>query len=133
PVANPEQLADPLHGRVAIALGVLRQQLQRDERAIRLAADDIGERAAAIDPELPASIHCESRRETASACSMARSRFSPARSFGSWPLQPRRITPANRFGYIETSDRPSGHCELPSKSPPRPMCSTPATSRMCSM
>ena len=54
-----EQLANALDGRIAVALRVLRQQLQRDERAVGLAADDVRERAAAIDPELPAAGSCE--------------------------------------------------------------------------
>ena len=62
-LADAEQLANALHGRVAVALRILRQQLERDERAVRLAADDIRERAAAIDPELPASGHRECRAE----------------------------------------------------------------------
>ncbi|MDR8763757.1 hypothetical protein FEP90_05478 [Burkholderia multivorans] len=53
-VGEAEQMADAGHGRVAILLGVLRQQLVRDERAVGPARDDVGERAAAVDPELPA-------------------------------------------------------------------------------
>lgn len=49
-----EQVADAGHGRVAVLLRVLRQQLVRDERAVGPARDDVGERAAAVDPELPA-------------------------------------------------------------------------------
>ena len=56
PGAQAEQLADAVHRRVAIALRVLGQQLVRDERAVRPARDDVGERAAAVDPELPACI-----------------------------------------------------------------------------
>src|SRR5262249_1051149 len=33
--------------------GILRQKLVRDQRAVRLAADHVGEGAAAIDPEIP--------------------------------------------------------------------------------
>jgi hypothetical protein len=53
-VGEAEQLADAGHRCVAILLGVFRQQLVRDERAVRAARDDVGERAAAVDPELPA-------------------------------------------------------------------------------
>ena len=48
-----QYLADALHGSVLVALGVLREQLVGHQRAIRLAGDDIGEGAAAVDPELP--------------------------------------------------------------------------------
>ncbi len=51
---KPEHLADRVHGGVRVALRILGEQLVRDERAVRTARDDIGERAAAIDPELPA-------------------------------------------------------------------------------
>ena len=51
---EPQQVTDAGHRRVAILLGVLAQQLMGDERAIGPPADDIGEGAAAVDPELPA-------------------------------------------------------------------------------
>ena len=37
------------------------------------------------------------------------------------------------FGYWETSWRPSGNSSTPLKSPPIPICSTPATERMCAI
>ena len=39
---------------VAVVVRVVREQLVRGDRAIRPARDDVGEGAAAIDPELPA-------------------------------------------------------------------------------
>src|SRR5205085_10772950 len=39
---------------IAIALGVLRQGLMRDDRSVGPAGDHVGERAAAVDSELPA-------------------------------------------------------------------------------
>src|SRR5262249_8898818 len=48
-----QQVAEALHGGVAVRLGVLGEELVRDQRAVRLAADHVGERAAAIDPEIP--------------------------------------------------------------------------------
>ena len=51
---RPSSCADAVHGGVAVALRILRQQLVRDERAVGPAGDDVGERAAAVDPELPA-------------------------------------------------------------------------------
>ena len=50
---KPEQVADALDGGVAIGLRVLRQELVGRQRAVRAAADDIGEGAAAVDPEVP--------------------------------------------------------------------------------
>ena len=44
---------DPGDGGVAVAAGVLRQQLMGGQHAGGVARHDIGERAAAIDPELP--------------------------------------------------------------------------------
>src|SRR5690606_677939 len=51
-----EQVADALQRGVAIALGVLREQLVGDELAFGRAGDDVGEGAAAVDPELPAPV-----------------------------------------------------------------------------
>ena len=51
---EPEQLADAVHRGIAVASGILGQELVGDERAVGPARDDVGERAAAIDPELPA-------------------------------------------------------------------------------
>ena len=48
-----EELADALHRGVPVTLRVLRQQLVRQQPAVRPARDDVGERAAAVDPELP--------------------------------------------------------------------------------
>jgi hypothetical protein len=39
--------------RVLVVLRVLRQQLVRDQRAVGPPRDDVGECAAAVDPELP--------------------------------------------------------------------------------
>jgi hypothetical protein len=50
-----KKIADALHGGVGIGLRVFRQQLVRGERTIRCAADNVGEGAAAIDPEIPAA------------------------------------------------------------------------------
>ena len=47
------QVADALHGGVAIGLGIFREQLVGDQRAVRASADHVGERAAAVDPEIP--------------------------------------------------------------------------------
>jgi hypothetical protein len=53
---DAEQVPDAGHRGIAIARGIFGQQLVRDERAVGLARDDIGERAAAVDPELPAGL-----------------------------------------------------------------------------
>ena len=52
--AQAEEAADALHRGVAVLLGVLAQQLQRVQRTVGRPADDVGEGAAAVDPELPA-------------------------------------------------------------------------------
>ena len=51
-----EEVANALQRRVLVALRVLRQQLVGDEFAVRFLGDEVGERPAAVDPELPASI-----------------------------------------------------------------------------
>src|SRR5213080_2367347 len=48
-----QDLPDPGEGRIAVAPGILGQQLVRGDRAVRPTGDDVGEGAAAIDPELP--------------------------------------------------------------------------------
>ena len=50
------QLADTLNGGIAISLRVLRQDLVSVDAAVRRPADDVGEGAAAIDPELPFAV-----------------------------------------------------------------------------
>src|SRR5262249_30895075 len=61
-----EELADAVHGGIAIGLRVLREQLVGDQRAVRPPPDHIGERAATVDPEIPAAVapaarlHCRS-------------------------------------------------------------------------
>ena len=53
-----EHAADAGHGRVVVAPGHGREQLQGLERAVGPAADDVGERAAAVDPEFPRVVVC---------------------------------------------------------------------------
>ncbi len=53
---QPEQVADALERRVLIPLRVLRQQLVGDQGAVGPARHDVGECAAAVDPELPAAV-----------------------------------------------------------------------------
>lgn len=50
---QPKQIADALHRGVAVGLRILGKQFVGNERAIGLAADDVGEGAATIDPEIP--------------------------------------------------------------------------------
>ena len=50
----PQDAPDAFHARIAIVSRILGQQLERQERAARRARDHVGERAAAVDPELPA-------------------------------------------------------------------------------
>src|SRR3546814_12500021 len=49
-----EEAADALHGSILVLLGVLRQQLMGDQRAVGLARHDVSEGAAAAAPELTA-------------------------------------------------------------------------------
>ncbi len=51
-----EQVADALDRRVAVALGIVGEQLVGQQRAVRAARHHVGERAAAVDPELPAGL-----------------------------------------------------------------------------
>src|SRR5262249_53267662 len=53
PRSTPKRLANALAGGVAIGLRVLGEKLMCDQRAVRPPPDDVGEGAAAIDPELP--------------------------------------------------------------------------------
>ena len=48
-----QQVADALHRGVPIGFGIFGEELVRDQRAVGLAPDDVGEGAAAIDPEIP--------------------------------------------------------------------------------
>ena len=47
--------ADALHGGILVSLGILGQHLAGMQHAVRIAPDDIGKRAAPVDPEIPAS------------------------------------------------------------------------------
>ena len=51
---HAQQLADALDRGVCIAIGVIRQELVREQGAVGAARDNVGKRAAAIYPELPA-------------------------------------------------------------------------------
>jgi len=62
-----EQAADALDGRVRIAARIRRQELERSEPSLGVARDYVGERAAAIDPEMPAVSH-EERMESGRVC-----------------------------------------------------------------
>jgi len=53
-MCHTEQVADAGQGGVRVLLRVFRKQLEADQRAVRAATDDVGEGAAAVDPELPA-------------------------------------------------------------------------------
>ena len=54
PGATPSSSRMPCDRGVVVALGILGQQLVRDQRAVGAARHDVGEGAAAVDPELPA-------------------------------------------------------------------------------
>ena len=50
---NAQQAPNAGDRRVVVLFRVIGQQLVRHQRAVGLTRDDIGERAAAVDPELP--------------------------------------------------------------------------------
>ena len=54
---KPEQMANARHSGIPIRLGIFRQELVGDELAVGPPADHVGEGAAAVDPEFPASGH----------------------------------------------------------------------------
>jgi len=57
PMTHPCQPPDRLNRRVVVMPRIIRQQFGSVHRAIGCVSDDIGERAAAVDPELPAGGH----------------------------------------------------------------------------
>ncbi len=59
---DAEQVADALHGGVAVGFRVLGEQLAGVEVAFGVATDDVRESAAAIDPEIPFPVHRPSSR-----------------------------------------------------------------------
>ena len=67
PAPHAEQIGDAGNGRVGISLGVVREQLVSEKTAVRGARHDIGERAAAIDEELPLAAHAHPMRVSPAA------------------------------------------------------------------
>ena len=53
PGFRPSRSRMPCTAASRIGFGIFRQQLVRDQRAVRAAPDDVGEGAAAVDPEVP--------------------------------------------------------------------------------
>ncbi len=51
---HAQQLANPVQGGVGVMLGIVRQQLVCHQLPVGTAGDDVGKRAAPVDPELPA-------------------------------------------------------------------------------
>ena len=107
---DAEDLPDPMDGGVPVVLRVVGQELVGDEAALRPAGDHVGERAAPIDPELPAAAHGRS-----AAHRMLRvegeKRFTPAGSRAPGPGSARAIIasfavarrvsrPANSMGFF---------------------------------
>ena len=52
---HAKELADPGNRRIAITLGILGEQLVRQQGPVGQPRHDVGERAATVDPELPAA------------------------------------------------------------------------------
>ncbi len=65
--ARTGQVADRTHRRVAGAGGVFAQIFGRDDGAVGAARDDIGEGAAAVDPDLPTRAGFRPRRQPATS------------------------------------------------------------------
>jgi len=57
PVRHPEQPADAGQHRIRVPARVFGEQLADSQRAVREPRDHVGERAAPVDPEVPASGH----------------------------------------------------------------------------
>jgi hypothetical protein len=51
-----EQVADARHCGISVLLGIVGEELVRDQGPVGPSADNIGERAATVDPELPAFV-----------------------------------------------------------------------------
>jgi hypothetical protein len=62
PLGQAECHGDAGEGGVGVASGILAQQLAGGESPLWVERHDVGEGAAAIDPELPAPLWCHSRR-----------------------------------------------------------------------
>ena len=54
---HTQQVADAGERGVGVLLGIVGKELVRDEGAVGLARDDVGERSTAVDPELPVALH----------------------------------------------------------------------------
>ena len=54
PVRDTEHMPNAGERGVAVVVRIVREQFVRGDRAVRPACDNVGERAAAIDPEVPA-------------------------------------------------------------------------------
>ena len=67
-----EDLPDPLEGGVPIVLGVVGEELVGDEAAVGAAGDHVRERAAPVDPELPAAARGRSAAHRAPPARMGR-------------------------------------------------------------
>ena len=52
-LGKAEQVADALYRGVAVGFRIFGEQFSRMQRAFGIAADDVGEGAAAVDPEIP--------------------------------------------------------------------------------
>ena len=77
-----EQLPDAGHRGVGVGGRVVRQQLAGDQAPVRAAGDDVGERAAPVDPEFPAwgpGGRVSSPRGQHSSCSSMKRRARPVR------------------------------------------------------
>ncbi len=102
---EPQKIADTLDGGVAIGLRIVREQLVGDERAVRPTADHVGERAAAVDPELPALIFGGHRPLRSSSENSVAFRGPPANAHA--PRTPHRIM-SRQMRSLTRVGRPRG-------------------------
>ena len=68
PAWHPKQIADAGRRRIQIGLWILREQLVREQAAVRRPRHDVGEGAAAVDAELPGAQRHPSRISPAAYC-----------------------------------------------------------------
>ena len=68
PARHAKQIADAGRRRIHIGLWILREELVREQAAVRRPRHDVGEGAAAVDAELPGAQRHPSRISPAAYC-----------------------------------------------------------------
>ncbi len=94
-----QQMAYACHRRIAVLLGVFRQQFVGDQLPVRPLGNDVGEGAATIDPKLPLGVNCH-------IGSMGRGHIAHRKSQGLTRKHCRKLMPIfrkNLFRFLEIS------------------------------